>query len=113
MKERGDLDFAVKNVKTLENGLRDNIELIELGEAENDAGVVKDAEAALGALRDQAKQLQVETLLSGEADGNDAYIEIHAGAGGTESQDWANMLMRMYTRWAERRKFKVETLEIR
>jgi peptide chain release factor 2 len=112
MKERGDLDLAVRNVKTLENGLRDNIELIELGEAENDAGVVKDAEAALGALRDQAKQLQVETLLSGEADGNDAYIEIHAGAGGTESQDWANMLMRMYTRWAERRKFKVETLEI-
>jgi len=112
MKERGDLDFAVKNVRTLENGVRDNLELIELGEAENDTSIVKEAEAALGALREQAKQLQVETLLSGEADANDAYIEIHAGAGGTESQDWANMLMRMYTRWAERRKFKVETLEI-
>jgi peptide chain release factor 2 len=112
MKERGDLDFAVKNVKTLENSLRDNLELIELGEAENDAAIVKEAEAAIHALHEQAKQLQIETLLSGEADGNDAYLEIHAGAGGTESQDWANMLMRMYTRWAERRKFKVEVLEI-
>jgi peptide chain release factor 2 len=112
MRQRDELEVQVKAVKAFEAGIRDNSELIEMGEAEGDAGVVKDAEQALEALLQQARTAQIETLLSGEADGNDAYLEIHAGAGGTESQDWANMLLRMYTRWAERRKFKVETLEL-
>jgi peptide chain release factor 2 len=112
MRQRDELEVQVKAVKAFEAGIRDNSELIEMGEAEGDAGVVKDAEQALEALLQQARTAQIETLLSGEADANDAYLEIHAGAGGTESQDWANMLLRMYTRWAERRKFKVETLEL-
>jgi len=111
MRERDDLDVQIKAVKELESGIRDNSELIEMGEAEGDADIVRDAETALFALRDTAHRLQIETLLSGEADGNDAYLEIHSGAGGTESQDWASMLLRMYTRWAERRNFKVETME--
>jgi peptide chain release factor 2 len=112
MRQRDELDAAVKHVREFETGIRDNLELIEMGEAEGDAAVVKDAERAITALEKQARRVQIETLLSGEADGNDCYVEIHAGAGGTESQDWANMLLRMYSRWAERRKFKVETLEI-
>ena len=112
MRQRDELDAAIKAVRVFEGGLRDNIELIGMGEAESDAEIVKDAEAAIAELRATAARLQVETLLSGEADGNDCYLEIHSGAGGTESQDWANMLLRMYTRWAERRKFKVETMEI-
>jgi peptide chain release factor 2 len=112
MRQRDELDVQVRAVKEFEAGIRDNSELIELGEAEGDAAVVKEAEEALEALLGKARTAQVETLLSGEADGNDAYLEIHAGAGGTESQDWASMLLRMYTRWAERRKFKVETLEV-
>ena len=112
MRERQTLDDGVNGVRTLERSLADNIELIEMGEAEGDAAVVKDAEASIDDLLDQARKAQVETLLSGEADANDCYLEIHAGAGGTESQDWANMLLRMYTRWAERRKFKVEVLEV-
>ncbi len=111
MRERDDLDVAVKAVRELEAGIRDNVELIELGEAEGDEGVVKEAEAALLELKHSARRHQIETLLSGEVDANDCYVEIHAGAGGTESQDWASMLLRMYTRWAERRKFKVETIE--
>jgi peptide chain release factor 2 len=112
MRERDELDVQVKAVRELESGIRDNVELIELGEAEGDTEIVQEAEAALIALKDRAKRLQVETLLSGEADANDCYLEIHSGAGGTESQDWANMLLRMYTRWAERRNFKVETMEV-
>jgi peptide chain release factor 2 len=112
MRQRDELDLAVKTVRGFEAGIRDNRELIEMGEAEGDAAIVKEAEQALEALLDEARKAQVETLLSGEADANDCYLEIHAGAGGTESQDWANMLLRMYTRWAERRKFKVETMEM-
>ncbi len=112
MRQRDELDVQVKAVRGFAQELADNIELIGLGEAEGDPSVVKDAEAAIEGLRETASRLQVETLLSGEADHNDAYLEIHAGAGGTESQDWASMLLRMYTRWAERRKFKVETMEI-
>jgi peptide chain release factor 2 len=96
----------------LTQALADNIGLIELGEEEGDESVVAVAEDALRAMRGEVKARQVETLLSGEADGNDTYLEIHAGAGGTESQDWASMLLRMYTRWAERRRFKVEVLEV-
>ncbi|WP_417308615.1 peptide chain release factor 2 [Devosia sp.] len=112
MQQRDQLAAQVKTVRDLEAAIRDNSELIEMGDAEGDADVVKEAEAALIEALKEARSAQVETLLSGEADSNDAYLEIHAGAGGTESQDWANMLLRMYTRWAERRKFKVETLEI-
>jgi peptide chain release factor 2 len=112
MQKRDELDAQISQVKRLEASVRDNIELIDLGDAENDADVVKDAEDALRDTLKDARSAQVETLLSGEADGNDCYLEIHSGAGGTESQDWASMLLRMYTRWAERRKFKVETMEI-
>jgi peptide chain release factor 2 len=112
MQKRDELDVQVKAVKSFEASVRDNTELIEMGEAEGDADVVKDAEQALQETLKEARSAQVETLLSGEADGNDCYLEIHSGAGGTESQDWANILLRMYTRWAERRKFKVETMEI-
>ena len=98
--------------KGLTQALDDNIGLIELGEEEGDAGVVAEAEAAIRSLSGEIKARQIETMLSGEADANDTYLEIHAGAGGTESQDWAAMLLRMYTRWAERRRFKVEVLEI-
>lgn len=111
MRDRDTLVAQVGVVRELETGLRDNLDLIELGEAEGDVAVVREAEVALDEVRARAARIQVETLLSGEADGNDAYLEIHAGAGGTESQDWASMLLRMYTRWAERRDFKVETIE--
>src|SRR6185312_7921899 len=112
MRQRDELDAAVRHVREFENGIRDNSELIALGEAEGDDDVVRDAETAISDLEKAARRVQIETLLSGEADANDCYLEVHAGAGWTESQDWANMLLRMYTRWAERRKFKVETLEI-
>jgi peptide chain release factor 2 len=112
MQKRDELDAQIAQVKRLEASIRDNIELIELGDAEGDADVVKDAEDSLRDTLKDARSAQVETLLSGEADGNDCYLEVHSGAGGTESQDWASMLLRMYTRWAERRKFKVETMEI-
>jgi len=112
MRERQTLDDGVKAVRGLSQALEDNIGLIELGEEEGDQSVVDEAEAAIRSLSGEVKARQIETMLSGEADSNDTYLEIHAGAGGTESQDWANMLLRMYTRWAERRKFKVEVLEI-
>jgi len=85
--------------------------MIELAEAEGDAALVADAEAALARLKEEAGKRELESLLSGEADGNDAYLEIHPGAGGLEAQDWAEMLLRMYTRWAERHGFKLEWLE--
>ncbi|MDR6758994.1 peptide chain release factor 2 [Mycoplana sp. BE70] len=112
MRERQQLDDGINGLRALEQQLRDNIDLIELGEEEGDADIVKDAENALKELRTEANRRQVEAMLSGEADGNDTYVEVHSGAGGTESQDWANMLLRMYTRWAERQGFKVELLEI-
>jgi peptide chain release factor 2 len=112
MRQRDELDAQVGAVKSFAQQLSDNVELIALGEAEGDAEIVKEAEGAIEELQQTASRLQVETLLSGEADHNDCYLEIHAGAGGTESQDWASMLLRMYTRWAERRKFKVDTMEI-
>ena len=112
MQKRDELDLQVKSVKALEAAIRDNTELIEMGDAEGDADVVKEAEQALQETLKVARSAQVETLLSGEVDGNDCYLEIHSGAGGTESQDWANILLRMYTRWAERRKFKIEVMEM-
>jgi len=112
MRERQQLDEALSGVKAMEQQLTDNIELIELGEEEGDDAIVTDAEQALKALKAEASRRQVEAMLSGEADANDTYVEVHSGAGGTESQDWANMLLRMYTRWAERQGYKVELLEM-
>jgi len=112
MRQRDELDAQVKAVHSYEAGIRDNVELIELGEAEGDEQIVKEAEMALTELKANAARLQIETLLAGEADKNDCFVEVHSGAGGTESQDWANMLLRMYTRWAEQRGYKVETIEI-
>jgi len=112
MRERQQLDDGINGVHALEADLRDNLELIELGEMEDDGEVIGEAEAALKALKSDVQRRQIASLLSGEADGNDAYLEINAGAGGTESQDWASMLLRMYTRWAEKRGYKVETLEL-
>ncbi|MEQ1942506.1 peptide chain release factor 2 [Mesorhizobium sp. VNQ89] len=112
MRERQSLEDGVKAVRGVTQALEDNIGLIELGEEEGDQSVVNEAEASIRSLAGEVRARQIETMLSGEADANDTYLEIHAGAGGTESQDWANMLLRMYTRWAERRKFKVEVLEM-
>lgn len=111
MRERTRLDASIAAVREIESGLNDNIGLIELGEAEGDEEIVTEAERALAALRDRATKMQVESLLSGEADGNDAFLEVHAGSGGTEAQDWAQMLLRMYARWAEKRGYKVEVLQ--
>ncbi|WEX78662.1 peptide chain release factor 2 [Sinorhizobium numidicum] len=112
MRERQQLDDSVTNLRRFEQQLNDNIELIELGEEEGDSAIVAEAEEALKQLRNEAAKKQVEAMLSGEADQNDTYLEVHSGAGGTESQDWANMLLRMYTRWAERQGYKVELMEI-
>jgi len=112
MRERQGLEDGIGAVRRLNQALADNIELIGLGEEEGDESIVAEAEAAIRELAGETRARQIETLLSGEADSNDTYLEVHAGAGGTESQDWANMLLRMYTRWAERRRFKVEVLEI-
>ena len=108
MRERQALLDAVSTYRLVDQGLRDNVELIEMGEAEDDAGIVTEAEAALKALVDLAAGKELEALLDGEADGNDTFLEINAGAGGTESCDWANMLARMYVRWAEKKGYKVE-----
>ncbi|MFM7656811.1 MAG: peptide chain release factor 2 [Paracoccaceae bacterium] len=108
MKERQALMDAIAAYKLIDGGLRDNVELIELGEAEGDAEVVAEAEAALKSLVADAAQRELEALLDGEADGNDTFLEINAGAGGTESCDWASMLARMYVRWAEKKGYTVE-----
>ena len=112
MRERQHLESQIATVERIERELADQTGLIELGEAEGDAGVVAEAEAALRELAAEAERRQTESMLSGEADVNDAYVEIHAGAGGTESQDWAEMLTRMYTRWAEQSGYKVQILEL-
>jgi peptide chain release factor 2 len=110
MRERQALIDAMGTYKRLAAGLKDHVELIELGEMEGDAEIVAEAEAALRALVEEAAQKELEALLDGEADGNDTFLEINAGAGGTESQDWAEMLARMYVRWAERKGYQVEML---
>jgi peptide chain release factor 2 len=111
MQERTRLENAINACRALETELTENVEMIELGEAESDSDIVAECEAALEALQQRAERMEVETLLSGEADANDAFIEVHAGAGGTESQDWASMLLRMYMRWAEKKGFKVTLIE--
>jgi peptide chain release factor 2 len=111
MQERNALEDSLGAIGRIERELDDQLTLIELGEAEKDAKVVAEAEAALKKLQADAARRELEALLSGEADGNDAFLEVQAGAGGTESQDWAEMLLRMYTRWAEQHGYKVEYLE--
>ena len=111
MRARTHLERAIGRVREIATALADGVEMIELGEAEGDEEVIADAEAALRKLSDEAGKAELESLLSGEADINDCYLEIHAGAGGTESQDWAEMLVRMYTRWAEQHHYNVEWIE--
>ncbi len=108
MRERQMLVDAIAGYEAIRQELDDNVELIELGEMEDDQEVIKEAEEALKALKDRAGQKEIEALLDGEADGNDTFLEINSGAGGTESCDWASMLARMYVRWAEKHGYKVE-----
>jgi peptide chain release factor 2 len=108
MRDRQTLLDAVNAYKLIDGGLRENVELIGMGEAEGDAEIVAEAEAALAELVKNAEAKELEALLNGEADANDTFLEINAGAGGTESCDWASMLARMYVRWAEKRGFTVE-----
>ncbi|MDQ7262409.1 peptide chain release factor 2 [Paracoccus sp. PS-1] len=110
MRDRQMLSDAVETYRRIETELKDNAELIELGEAEDDAEIVAEAETSLKSLAELAAQKELEALLNGEADGNDTFLEINAGAGGTESADWASMLARMYVRWAEKKGYDVELL---
>ncbi|HEX2137515.1 MAG TPA: peptide chain release factor 2 [Microvirga sp.] len=112
MRERTALEEQISSIRRLDQELDDAITLIDLGESEGDEETVREGEEAVRRLQAEAARRQVETLLSGEADANDTYLEVHSGAGGTESQDWANMLLRMYIRWAERHDYKVDILEI-
>jgi peptide chain release factor 2 len=111
MRERRRLDEAIAATRAIQQELDDNVELLEMAEAEGDESMEADAVAALAELAARAERDKVTALLAGEADSNDAYIEVNAGAGGTESQDWAEMLQRMYSRWAERRGYKVELVD--
>ena len=111
MKERTRLDQSLAAYRTLDGRLDDGLTLLELGESEDDADSVDEAEAALTALKADADKARLESLLAGEADANDCYLEVNAGAGGTEAQDWSEMLLRMYLRWAERRGFKTAWLD--
>ena len=111
MRERTRLDQAIAKYRGFEQRLEDALTLIELGEAEDDEASVAEAEADLTRLRAVVAKRQLASLLSGEADANDCYLEVHAGAGGTEAQDWAEMLTRMYARWAEAHGYKIEWLE--
>ncbi|GAB6967459.1 peptide chain release factor 2 [Komagataeibacter kakiaceti JCM 25156] len=111
MRERTMLANQIEGVQRLETDVNDTLELVELAEMEGDEAVVAEAVGALRALAEEAKRRETESLLSGEADSNDCYLEVNAGAGGTEAQDWAEMLLRMYTRWAEQHGYKVTMME--
>lgn len=111
MKERDQLLQKIEPVKKTEKDLTDALELLELGSMEDDQDIVEAAEADIEALHLLVQRLRLTSLLSGEADGNDCFVEIHAGAGGTEAQDWALMLTRMYTRWSETKGYKLEWIE--
>ena len=111
MQERTNLEDRLTSISRMQQELDDQLTMIDLGEAEKDTKVVAEAEAAIKKLRVECLRREREALLSGEADANDSYLEVHAGAGGTESQDWASMLLRMYTRWAEKHRHKVEWIE--
>ena len=111
MQERTALEEQLTAIGRIAQELDDQLTMIELGEAEKDQKAVAEAEAALQNLKTEVSRRELEALLSGEADVNDTYLEVHAGAGGTESQDWASMLLRMYARWAERHGYKIEWIE--
>jgi peptide chain release factor 2 len=111
MRRRQDLENRIGSIRRIEQSIADSTELIAMGEAEGDVSIVKDAEKTITGLNAEVSALELDALLSGEADGNDSYLQINAGAGGTESQDWANILMRMYVRWANQNKYKVEVLD--
>ena len=111
MRERNRLAAGIDGVRRLETEVADAVELIGMAEAEGDAGMAAEATASLRAMAEEAKRREIESLLSGEADGNDCFVEINAGAGGTEAQDWAEMLLRMYTRWSEKHGYKVQLME--
>ncbi|MCB8878637.1 peptide chain release factor 2 [Acidisoma cellulosilytica] len=111
MRERTRLATGIDAVRRLETEVEDTLGLVEMAEAESDAEMIGDGVATLKRLAEEAKLREIESLLSGEADGNNAFIEINAGAGGTEAQDWAEMMQRMYTRWAEKHGYKIEIME--
>jgi peptide chain release factor 2 len=111
MRQRQHLENSLTDFRRLEREFDDNLTLIELGETEGDEATVSEGETALRRLDEEVQYKSVEAMLSGEADGMDTYVEVHAGAGGTESQDWAQMLTRMYMRWGERRGFKVKLID--
>ncbi len=111
MQERSRLEAAFEAITTIESDLSDNLELAELAEMDDDQDLLEEAAQALGAVQQKAGKAELEALLSGEADSNDCFIEIHPGAGGTEAQDWAEMVLRMYTRWANSRGMKVDVIE--
>ena len=111
MKERTKLDGLIKEIDGLTADLDDSVELIEMGEAEGDDDIIAEAESTLLVAKERAAKAELQTLLSGEADANNCYLEVHAGAGGTEAQDWAEMLTRMYIRWAEQHGYKTEWLQ--
>jgi peptide chain release factor 2 len=111
MRERNQLEDRLGSLRKIERDLDDATTLVELGEMEGDSATEAEGVAALKALQAEGERRQLEALLSGEADSNDSYVEVHSGAGGTESCDWARMLLRMYMRWGERRKFSVEVIE--
>jgi peptide chain release factor 2 len=106
MRERTRLETSIGAVREIETNLNDNAELIEMGELEGDEDIILEAESVLDAMKIEVEKRQLESMLSGEADPNDAFLEVNAGAGGTEAQDWAQMILRMYMRWAEKRGFK-------
>ena len=111
MQERSNIEAEINRFLSLSQELEDNLTLLELAEMEGDSDVEKEAETALFALQEKINKYRLESLLSGEADSNDAYLEIHAGAGGTEAQDWASMILRMYSRWAESHGYGLELIE--
>ena len=111
MREKNKLEQSIGTVRKVENDLRDALELIEMGEAEGEPEIVKEAEASLNVLLKESAKMQLQSLLSGEADDKDAFLEVNSGAGGTEAADWAGILLRMYTRWADQHGYKVEVLD--
>jgi peptide chain release factor 2 len=111
MRERTQLESSIKGFSELESELNDTCELLVMAAEEGDDAIEAEAEESLLDLRSRAAKKQLESLLSGEADGNDCYLEVHAGAGGTEAQDWAEMILRMYLRWAEDHDYKIEWIE--
>lgn len=112
MRERTRLDTQISAVRAIETNLNDQLEMIELAEMEGDAALVAEAEKSLYSIKQDVAKREMDSLLSGELDGNDAYLQINAGAGGTEAQDWAGIVLRMYTRWAEKRGLKAAMMDI-